>query len=189
MLHAQSEGKIDEDRLISVCSQIMVAGQETTIDAIGNATLALLQHPDQLEKLQSNPELIPNAAQELLRYNSPIQMAIIRFPTEDVEIGGKQIRRGESVTAILGSANHDPERFNNPDKLDITRTFKGRDVVFGQGIHRCLGAHLAQVELEIALETLLRKVSSLQLKSDQLTWRQNVVFRGLTSLPVSCQVS
>jgi len=189
LLHAQDDGELDEHRLVSMCSQIMVAGQETTIDAIGNAILALLQHPNQLEELQSRPELIPNAAQELLRYNSPIQMAIIRFPTEDVEIGGKQIRRGDGVTAILGSANHDPERFDNPDKLDITRSFKGRDVVFGQGIHRCLGAHLAQVELEIALETLLRRVNSIQLKSDQLHWRQNIVFRGLTSLPVSYQAS
>ena len=189
LLQAQGTGELDEDRLVSMCSQIMVAGQETTIDAIGNSILALLQHPEQLEELQSNPGLIPNAARELFRYNSPIQIAMVRFPGEDMEIGGKQIHRGDGVTAMLGSANHDPERFENPENLDITRDFKGRDVIFGQGIHRCLGAHLAQLELEIALETLLRRVNSLKLKSDRFLWRQNVVFRGLTSLPVSCQPS
>jgi pimeloyl-[acyl-carrier protein] synthase len=189
LLQAQGDGELDEDRLISMCSQIMVAGQETTIDAIGNSILALLQHPEQLEELQSNTGLIPNAAEELFRYNSPIQIAMVRFPTEDMEIGGQQIHKGVGVTAMLGSANHDPERFDNPEKLDITRNFKGRDVIFGQGIHRCLGAHLAQLELEIALETLLRRIKSIRLKSDQLQWRKNVVFRGLTSLPVSYQAS
>jgi cytochrome P450 len=189
LLQTHNDGDPGEDKLVSMCAQIMVAGQETTIDAIGNSILALLQHPEQLEELQSNPGLIPNAVQELFRYNSPIQIAMIRFPTDDIEIGGQQICQGDGVTAMLGSANHDPERFDNPERLDITRDFKGRDVIFGQGIHRCLGAHLAQLELEIALETLLRRVKSIRLKSDRPQWRQNVVFRGLTSLPVSYQAS
>jgi cytochrome P450 len=189
LLQAQDDGGLDENELVSLCSMIIFAGQETTIDAIGNSLLALLQHPDQLEKLQSRPALLPNAVEELLRYNSPVQLTMVRFPTEDVEIGGKQIRRGNGVTAILGSANHDQERFDNPEKLDITRTIKSRDVIFGQGIHRCLGAHLARMELQIVLGTLLRRVKSLQLESDQLQWRQNVVFRGLTSLPVSFKAS
>jgi len=189
LLQVQDDGGLDEDELVSLYSQIMFAGQETTIDAIGNSVLALLQHPEQLEKLQSSPALLPNAVEELFRYNSPIQLAMIRFPTEDVEIGGKQIRRGDGVTAVLGSANHDQQHFDNAEELDISRIIKSRDVVFGQGIHRCLGAHLARLELQIVLETLLRRVKSMQLKSDQLHWRQNVVFRGLTSLPVSFEAS
>ena len=185
LLQAQENGGLDENELVSLCSMITFAGQETTIDAIGNSLLALLQHPDQLEKLQANPALLPNAVEELLRYSSPVQIAMVRFPTEDVEIGGKQIHRGDGVTAILGSANRDPIRFEHPERLDISRTIKSRDVIFGHGIHRCLGAHLARMELQIVLETLLRRVKSLQLKSDQLQWKQNIVFRGLASLPVS----
>ncbi len=189
LLQAQDDGELDENELVSLCSMIIFAGQETTIDAIGNSLLALLQHPDQLEKLQSSPDLLPNAVEELLRYNSPVQIAMVRFPTEDVEIGGKQIRRGNGVTAILGSANHDPKRFENPERLDITRTIKSRDVIFGRGIHRCLGAHLARLELQIVLGTLLRRVKTIQLESDLLHWRKNIVFRGLTSLPVSFEAS
>lgn len=189
LLQVQEKGGLDENELVSLCSMIIFAGQETTIDAIGNSLLALLQHPDQLEKLQADPALLPNAVEELLRYNSPVQIAMIRFPTEDVKIGGKTIHRGDGVTAMLGSANHDPIRFDTPEKLDICRTIKSRDVIFGQGMHRCLGAHLARMELKIVLETLLRRTKSLELKSDQPRWRQNIVFRGLTCLPVTFEVS
>jgi len=180
---------IDEDELISLCTLLMFAGQETTIDAIGNSVLALLQHPDQLQMLRDDPGLLPGAVEELLRYNSPLQMSVIRIAAEDVEIGGRQLRKGDSVTAVLGAANRDPDRFADPDRLDITRSIGARDVVFSQGIHRCLGVHLARLELQIVLGTLLRRIKSLQLKSDQLQWRQNIVFRGLTSLPVSFEAS
>jgi len=180
---------IDEDELISLCTMLMFAGQETTIDAIGNSVLALLQHPDQLQLLRDNPELLPGAVEELLRYNSPLQMAVIRVAAEDVEVGGRQLRKGDSVTAVLGAANRDPDRFEDPDRLDITRNIGTRDVIFGRGIHICLGAHLARLEFQIVLGTLLRRMRSIQLQSEQLHWRNNVVFRGLTSLPVSFESS
>jgi cytochrome P450 len=163
----------------------MFAGQETTIDAIGNSVLALLQNPLQQKRLRDDPELIPNAIEELLRYNSPLQMSIIRVAAEDVELGGKLIRRGDSITAVLGAANRDPEQFVNPDQLEITRNFAGRNVIFGQGIHNCPGAFLARLELQIVLATLLRRTRSIALTSDRLHWRDNIAFRGLTQLPVS----
>jgi len=173
-----------DNQLISMCCQILVAGQETTVDAIGNSVLALLEHPDQLEILRSAPERMPNAVEELLRFNSPIQVAMVRFPTKETEIGGQLVNPGACVIGMLGSANRDPDYFDNPETLDIARRFNGRDVVFGQGIHRCLGAHLARIELGIALETLLGRVKDMRLKNPEPSWRDNVVFRGLTALPV-----
>lgn len=186
LLAAQAgDDGLQEDELISLCTLLLFAGQETTIDAIGNSVLALLQHPDQLEILTADPALLPDAAEELLRFNSPLQMAVVRVASDDMEIGGRRLRRGDNVTAILGAANRDPEKFADPDRLDITRRIGNRDVIFGQGIHICLGIHLARLELQIALGTLLRRVQSLHRQSDQLHWRNNVVFRGLTALPVS----
>ncbi len=176
--------EISDEQLISMCCQILVAGQETTVDAIGNSVLALLEHPDQLDILRSSPEKMPNAVEELLRFNSPVQVAMVRFPTQATEIGGHLISPGACVIGMLGSANRDPDYFNNPETLDINRRFNGRDVVFGQGIHRCLGAHLARIELGIALETLLGRVKDMRLKNPEPSWRDNVVFRGLKELPV-----
>lgn len=175
---------LSDSQLISICCQILVAGQETTVDAIGNSVLALLEHPDQLDLLKASPDQLPNAVEELLRYNSPIQVAMVRFPMKGTEIGGKSINAGACVIGMLGSANRDADYFSNPDTLDITRRFNGRDVVFGQGIHRCLGAHLARTELAIALEALLDRMKAMRLTSHVPTWRDNVVFRGLTTLPV-----
>lgn len=180
---------IDEDELISLCTMLMFAGQETTIDAIGNSVLALLQHPDQMQLLRDDPGLLPGAVEELLRFNSPVQMSSIRVAAEEVNIGNRQLHKGDHVMAVLGAANRDPERFEDPDRLDIMRTIGTRDVIFGQGIHICLGAHLARMEIQIVLGTLLRRLRSIQLQSKQLHWRSNVVFRGLTSLPVSFEAS
>ena len=176
---------IDEDELISLCTLLMFAGQETTIDAIGNSVLTLLQHPEQLQLLKDNPGLLPGAVEELLRYNNPLQMSVIRVAREDIEIGGKRLRKGDNVTSVLGAANRDPDRFTDPDRFDITRKVSSRDVFFGQGIHRCLGAHLARLEIQIVLGALLRRTHSIQLASKDLQWRNNVVFRGLTRLPVT----
>jgi len=180
---------IEEDELISLCTMLMFAGQETAIDAISSSILALLQNPDQLQMLRDDPELLPGAVEELLRYNSPLQMAVIRVAAEDVEVGGKQLRKGDIITAVLGAANRDPARFEDPDRLDITRNIGTQDVIFGQGIHICLGIHLARMEIQIALGTLLRRLGSIQLQSEQLHWRNNVVFRGLTTLPVSFEAT
>jgi cytochrome P450 len=181
----ENDEGIDEDELISLCTMLMFTGQETTIDAISSSVLALLQHPDQQQILRDDPGLVPGAVEELLRYNSPVQMAAIRVAAEDVKVGGKQLRKGDHVMAVLGAANRDPDRFEDPDRLDITRNFGTQDVIFGQGIHICLGIHLARLEVRIVLGTLLRRLKSIQLQSEQLHWRNNVLFRGLTSLPVS----
>ncbi|MGB5306728.1 MAG: cytochrome P450 [Gammaproteobacteria bacterium] len=190
LLAAQSGADgLQDDELISLCTLLMFAGQETTIDAIGNCVLSLLQHPDQLGKLVADHALLPGAVEELLRYNSPLQMAVVRVAAEDTEVGGRLLRRGDNVTAVLGAANRDPEKFPDPDCLDITRIIGARNVIFGQGIHICLGAHLARLELQIALGSLLHRVKAMHLKSDQLQWRNNVSFRGLTTLPVTFEPS
>jgi hypothetical protein len=116
-------------------------------------------------------------------------MSGIRVAAEEVNIGNKQLQKGDHVMAVLGAANRDPERFEDPDRLDITRTIGTRNVIFGRGIHICLGAHLARMEIQIVLGTLLRRLRSIQLQSEQLHWRSNVVFRGLTGLPVSFEAS
>lgn len=180
---------VDEDELISLCTMLMFTGQETTIDAISSSVLALLQHPDQQQMLRENPGLLPGAVEELLRYNSPVQMTAIRVTAEEVKVGNRQLRKGDYVMAVLGAANRDPERFEHPDRLDITRNIGTRDVIFGQGIHICLGAHLARMEIQIVLGTLLRRLKSIWLQSEQLHWRNNVIFRGLTRLPVSFKIN
>jgi cytochrome P450 len=161
----------------------MVGGQETTTNLIGNGVLTLLRHPDQLAKLKADPSLVPSAVEELLRYESPSQHTA-RLAPEDVVLGGKTIRQRQAVIAVMGAANRDPERFPEPDRLDICRQ-DNRHVAFAWGSHFCFGAPLARLEGQVVFETLLRRLPDLKLTSDPVTWRENLGLRGLNALHVT----
>jgi len=181
---AEDEGVLFNDsELLSVCVTLLLAGYETTMSLIGNAMLALLRNPDQLERLKGNPNLMTSAIEELLRYDGPIHRQW-RVATEDIELAGKHIHKGELVAAMLGAANHDPAQFTDPDRLDISRQ-NTRHVAFGYGIHFCLGAPLARLESQIALQTLLRRIPYMRLADDPPVWRQEITIHGLKSLPVA----
>lgn len=178
--------QLDENELISMLILLIIAGHETTVNLLGNGTLALLQHPDQFHLLRTDPELVPGAVEELLRYTSPVSLSDERWASEDVERHGKLIRKGQQVLAALISANADPQHVHAGEILDLTRR-ENQHLAFGKGIHTCLGAPLARLEGQIALSTLLRRLPNLRLASDptHLAWTLNPVLRGLTSLPVT----
>jgi cytochrome P450 len=176
---------LSEDELLAMVSLLLIAGHETTVNLIGNGTLALLEHPDQMEKLRGDPALVKPAIEELLRYDSPLETATERFAREDVSIAGVTIPRGEMVFAVIASANRDPAQFERPDTLDLARE-PNRHLSFGQGVHYCLGAPLARLEGQIAINTLLSRSPDLRLAvpSETLRWRRGLVLRGLEALPV-----
>ncbi|MDZ8261970.1 cytochrome P450 [Nostoc sp. ChiQUE01b] len=175
-------GKLNEEELMGFCAMLFSVGQETTENFLGNSMLALLRHPDQLQKLKHEPTIIPNAIEELLRYDSPVQL-IARIATEDVEIGGKTIKAGDRVHLSLGAANRDPAEFIDPDSIQLTR--KHNSIPFGSGIHYCLGGALARLQGQVAINTLIQRLPGLQLSTDKLEWRNNIVLRGLKALPVT----
>ncbi|MCG6137935.1 MAG: cytochrome P450 [Nostoc sp. LLA-1] len=179
----EQNDKLSREELLSTCILLFAAGEETTINTIGNGILALLHHPEQMEKLRKEPKMIVSAVEELLRYDSPVQHAQ-RIATEDVNIGGQLIRTGDKVIACLGAANRDPSQFSNPDQLDITRR-DNPHLAFIEGIHACLGASLARLNTQTAINTLLQRLPNLSLTTDKLEWRKNIALRGLKSLPVS----
>ncbi len=183
-LTAEDHGdRLTEEEIIANCIITMVGGQETTTNLIGNGLLALLRHPDQLARLRRDPTLIPSAVEELLRYESPTQHTA-RVAPDDVELGGTPIRKRQGVIALIGAANRDPERFPEPDRLDIGRA-DNRHLAFGWAAHFCFGAPLARIEGQVAFETLLRRLPNLQLEPGPLAWRPNLALRGLTALRVS----
>ncbi|MFF8369540.1 cytochrome P450 [Streptomyces lydicus] len=178
--------RLTEDELTSLAFLILFAGYENTVHLIGNAVLTLFDHPDQLRALRHNPAELPAAVEEFLRYDGPSPLAIRRFPTEDVEIGGVRIPAGESVLLSIASANRDAARFPAPDTLDRGRELSGH-LALGHGIHRCLGAPLARMEAVTALEALLDRFPGLRLgvPRDELRHRRALRARGLISLPVA----
>jgi pimeloyl-[acyl-carrier protein] synthase len=187
LIHSFMTAELDGDRLseaeiVANCIVTMVGGQETTTNLIGNGLLTLLRHRPQLEQLRRDPNLIPSAVEELLRYESPSQHTG-RIARREVEMGGKVIRKGQAVMAIMAAANRDPERFPDPDALILDRA-DNKHVAFGWSSHFCFGAPLARMEAQIAFETLLRRLPNLELASEKLTWRTNSGLRGLTALPV-----
>ncbi|HEY2995282.1 MAG TPA: cytochrome P450 [Methylomirabilota bacterium] len=184
LLAAEEQGdKLTQDEVIAMCLLLFIAGHETTVNLIGNGTLALLRHPDQMRKLQADPALIGNAVEELLRYDSPVQRTA-RISTTDVELAGQQFPKGTMVITALGAANRDPAQFAEPDRLDLTRK-DPRHISFGFGIHFCLGAPLARVEGQLALGTLLRRMPRLALAESNPEWRESSVLRGLKRLNVT----
>ena len=184
LMSAEIDGsRLTEEEVIANVIVTMVGGQETTTNLIGNGLLSLLRHPDQLHKLRDDSSLIPSAVEELLRYESPSQHTA-RLARDDVQIGGRLIRQRQAVIAVMGAANRDPERFPDPDRLDITRQ-DNRHVAFGWAAHFCFGAPLARIEGQIAFETILRRLPRLTLDPGPLVWRQNLGLRGLAALPVT----
>ena len=184
MIVAEEQGdKLSEEELLSNCVLILAAGHGTTTHLLGNGLLALLRNPAQLTYWKNNPSIAPHAVAELLRYDSPVQMTS-RHPVENIEIRGKHIEAGQEVIIVLGAANHDPAQFSQPDQLDLTRP-ESRHMAFGLGIHFCLGAPLARLEGEIAFNTLLRRLSDIQLATEEVEQAPSTVFRGLMELPIS----
>ena len=187
LVQAEEDGsKLSNEELTANIILLFGAGHETTVNLIGNGLLALHRNPDQLALLKANPELITNAIEEFLRYDSSVQLTG-RVALEDIDdIGGKNIPKGESVLCLLGSANRDPAAYpDRPDRLDITRP-KIRPLSFGGGIHLCLGAQLARIEAEVAISTLLRRLPDLRLdNAESPEWRPTFVLRGLKRLPAS----
>jgi cytochrome P450 len=179
--------RLDNQELLSTIFQLIVAGHDTTTSFIGNAVVALLGHPTQLEMLRHDPERIPAAVEELLRYDAPVPHSTFRYATEPVEMGGHSIPAGAQVIACLAAANHDPGRFAEPTRLDLQRA-EGRHLAFGHGIHHCLGAPLARIEGQLALRSLIRRFPRLRLAGDRdgLHWGHGdgLVLRGLSELPV-----
>ncbi len=163
---------------------LFAAGHETTVNLIGNGLLSLLRHPAQWQALRDDPRLIPNAIEEVLRFECPVQ-AVARIVAEPIELRGVRLDKGTLVVALIGAANRDPEVFADPDRLDITRPDL-RPLSFGGGIHFCLGAQLARIEAAEVFETLLQRLPNLRLtKPDQPQWRPSFVLRGLTELPMA----
>jgi cytochrome P450 len=187
LVQAEEDGsKLTNEELTANIILLFGAGHETTVNLIGNGLLALYRNPDQLALLKARPELISNAIEEFLRYDSSVQMTG-RVTLEDIDdLCGKKIPKGESVLCLLGSANRDPAVYpDHPDRLDIERP-NVRPLSFGGGIHYCLGAQLARIEAEIAISTLLRRLPGLRLDdADNPEWRPTFVLRGLKRLPAS----
>ena len=187
LVQAEEDGsKLSNEELTANIILLFGAGHETTVNLIGNGLLALHRNPDQLALLKANPELISNAIEEFLRYDSSVQLTG-RVALEDIDdLGGKKIPKGESVLCLLGSANRDPAVYpDRPEQLDITRP-KIRPLSFGGGIHLCLGAQLARIEAEVAIATLLGRLPDLRLdNAENPEWRPTFVLRGLKNLPAS----
>jgi cytochrome P450 len=182
MRERDASSTLTEEELVSNINILLSTGHETTTHLIGNGLLALLQHPEQMQKLQAQPALLGSAIEEMLRYDNPVQITY-RSALEDAEIRGKRIRKGDLVNSILGSANRDPQRFSHPDRFEISRN-EGRHLGFGIGIHFCIGAPLVRLEAEIVFETMLRCFPDIHPATETLEWQEHPIFRGLKSLPV-----
>jgi pimeloyl-[acyl-carrier protein] synthase len=175
--------RLTEEEIVANCIVTMVGGQETTTNLIGNGVLSLLRNPDQLQRLKDDLTLIPSAVEELLRYESPSQQTA-RIAPRDTELGGKTIRKGQAVIAVMAAGNRDPERFPDPDRLDLGRT-NNRHLAFGWASHFCFGAALARIEGQLVFEAIASRTSHLMLEPLPLVWRDNLGLRGLVSLPVT----
>ncbi len=186
LVQAEESGdRMNHTELLSMIFLLLVAGHETTVNLIGNGTLALMQHPDQMQKLQDDPRLINSAIEEMLRYNGPVETSTWRCVFEPVEIGGKMLEPGDGVYAVLLGANRDPAMFDDPNTFDITRT-PNKHIAFGHGIHYCVGAPLARLEGTIAVNALLDRFPKLDLNTaiDDLVWNDDILLHGMKALPV-----
>jgi cytochrome P450 len=177
--------RLSIQELFSMVVLLIVAGHETTVTLIGNATVALLTHPETMAHLREHPEEMPQALEEFLRYDPPVNRTITRFVTEDIEFGGCAFKRGDLIMGLLGSANRDEAHFDDPDRLDIDRDNRSQ-IAFGRGVHYCLGAPLARLEGEIALNTLLCRLPGLRLAApkETLEYREVPLFHSYAKIPV-----
>jgi cytochrome P450 len=185
LITSNDEDRLSDEELLGNAVLLLITGHETTVNLIGNGMLALLENPDQLDLLRRRPELIPEAVEELLRYDGPVERASTRYATEDIEIAGTVIPGGSIVVVALNSANRDPDAFPEPDTLDVTRSARGH-LAFGHGIHFCPAAGLARLEAEIAFETLLRRLPTIELAvpATEVEYTPSNMMRSLESLPV-----
>lgn len=175
--------KLSTEELLATCRLLLIAGHETTVNLIGNGMLALLRHPEQKAWLAAHPEKIAGAVEELLRYDSPVQLTL-RVAYEEMTLGGHTVKRGDQVVTLIGAANRDPGVYQEPAQLDLTRANAHTHLAFGQGIHFCLGAPLARMEGQIAINALLQHFPNMKLATEDLTYRGNITLRGLQALPV-----
>jgi len=183
MIDAADYGaRLSEDEIFANATFLMTAGHETVTNMLSNGVLSLLRHPDQMERLRGEPSLTTSAAEEILRFESPVQMTS-RRTLADGEFAGRRVKAGEALQLFLGAANRDPARFPDPDRFDIARG-DNRHVAFGFGPHFCLGAALAREELRIALDHLLDRLPGLELAVDEVAWQPTIDFRGPLALPV-----
>jgi cytochrome P450 len=188
LVAAEEKGdKLTEDEMVMMLRLLLIAGNETTTNLIGNGMLALLRHPEQMQLLRQQPDLMPAAIEELLRYDNPVQTDI-RTVIEDVELDGKHLRKGQGVLLLIGSANRDPEIYSDPDRLDLTRR-ETSHIGFGRGIHHCLGAPLARLEGRVAFELLLERFDDIHLLTDRPQFKDQVVLRGLEALPIAAHTA
>ena len=185
LMTAEIDGdRLSEEEVVANAIVTMVGGQETTTNLIGNGILTLLRNPDAMRELQEDLSLIPSAVEELLRYESPSQHTA-RLAPKDLELGGRQIRKRQAVIAVMAAGNRDPERFPDPDRVDVRRK-DNRHLAFGWAAHFCFGAPLARIEGQAAFEAILQRMPNLGLETEpsKLVWRENLGLRGLKSLPV-----
>ncbi|WP_078552133.1 cytochrome P450 [Bacillus alkalicellulosilyticus] len=180
LLAVEKENKLTEQELLATASLLVIAGHETTVNLISNSLYCFLTHPKQYEMLRANPSLIESAIEECLRYESPTQM-IARVASEDVELSGVQIHKGEQVYVLIGAANRDPNQFTNPAQFDITRD-PNHHLAFGSGIHFCLGSTLARLEGQVALQALIQNTKQIKLNTTNIEWRHLVGFRAMREM-------
>lgn len=187
LVHTRDEDddRFTEQELVSMAFLLLVAGHETTVNLIANGTLALLRNPVQMRALRENPDDVPAAVEEFLRYDGPVGWATVRYTEEPVRIAGVEIPAGELVYIALGAANRDPDHFPDADALDVT-TDAGPHLAFGHGIHYCVGAPLARLEADIAFRTLLRRFPNLRpsTSAPAPVWQPSLLIHGMTTLPV-----
>jgi cytochrome P450 len=176
------DDRLTNDEVISTAILLFAAGFETTTNLLGNGLLALLRHPDQLEQWRQRPELAATAVEELLRWDSPVQLNM-RVALEPAEVRGEPVNVGERIVVLQGAANHDPARFPDPETLDLARS-DNVPLSFGWGIHHCLGAALARMEGQIAFTALLAAFGSIELLTEEPEWRSSFTLRGLLALPL-----
>ena len=175
--------KLSQTELLAMLRLLLIAGNETTTKLIGNGMLALLRNPEQMEALRQSPDLMPSAIEELLRFDAPVQLDV-RVALEDMEFDGRQVKKGQGIMVLLGSANRDPEVFSEPDRLDLARQ-EANHISFGRGIHHCLGASLARLEGRLTFEAIMERFGAIRLQTDHPVFRDNIILRGLAVLPVS----
>ncbi|HEX5750151.1 MAG TPA: cytochrome P450 [Archangium sp.] len=183
LARAEEQGRLlSEQELLSTCMMVLFGGHETTTALLSNGLYALLRHPEQWALLRQEPERVPMAVEELSRYESPVHR-MSRIALEDLEVGGQRVRKGDLVFLVIGAANRDEEVFESPERLDVRRNPR-QHLAFGHGAHFCVGTVLARLEAQVALSTVLRRFPHLALEEEAPRWAQNIVIRGLESLPV-----
>ncbi|MGI9353849.1 MAG: cytochrome P450 [Rhizobiaceae bacterium] len=186
MIEDERQGRYTEDEFISTCMLILMAGHGSTIDVLGSGMHTLLKHPEDMESLRADPSLLPNAIQEMFRYESPLPF-FHRHATKDVTLRGRHFPAGTTFGLLYGAANRDPRQFDDPDKFDIART-PNRHLAFGLGAHLCLGNNLARLNMRVIFEALLRRFPKIELATEQVIYKRGLSVRGPAVLPIRLQI-